>query len=195
MDRTAADRMRRMRQRRAAERAASSPLLFERGDWQLLINPQTWPQRAGCEPKQIGRVVSKELVENGLDAGGPVTIFGNTEECIVTDGGPGIAPADVPRLFSVNRPLLSSKLKRLPTRGMLGHGLRVVMGAVTAYGGQITVTTRGHALELVVDRATGLTKVVADNPVSEGPGTAVRVAFPGQVFRSQDFMLGEMTID
>jgi hypothetical protein len=41
----------------------------------------------------------------------------------------------VPRLFAVNRPLLSSKLKRLPLRGMLGHGLRVVMGAVAAFDG------------------------------------------------------------
>ena len=55
----------------------------------------------------------------------------------ITDHGPGIDPEDVPTFFAVNRPLLSSKLKRLPLRGMLGNGLRVVMGAVAAFDGQI----------------------------------------------------------
>ena len=40
------------------------------------------------------------------------------------DNGPGLDPADVPRLFAVNRPLLSSKRRRLPLRGMLGNGLK-----------------------------------------------------------------------
>ena len=66
----------------------------------------------------------------------------------VSDHGPGIDPADVPRLFAVNRPLLSSKLKRLPLRGMLGNGLRVVMGAVAAFDGTIIVTTRGRRLDV-----------------------------------------------
>jgi DNA topoisomerase VI subunit B len=48
---------------------------------------------------------------------------------IISDDGPGIDPDKIPTIFSVNRPLLSSKLKRLPLRGMLGNGLRVVMGA------------------------------------------------------------------
>src|SRR5262249_41448675 len=45
-------------------------------------------------------------------------------------------------------PLLSSKLVRMPTRGALGNGLRIVTGAVFASGGSIVVRTCGRSLHL-----------------------------------------------
>jgi hypothetical protein len=68
----------------------------------------------------------------------------------VEDDGPGISgePEDIARLFSFRRPLVSSKVKRLPTRGALGNGLRVVAGAVFASGGRLCVITRGRAYTL-----------------------------------------------
>ena len=68
----------------------------------------------------------------------------------VEDGGDGLpgTDAEIAGLFSVARPLSSSKLLRLPTRGALGNGLRVVAGAVLASGGTLTVKTRGRALRL-----------------------------------------------
>src|SRR4030081_2386612 len=140
-DKTAAERMRRMRaKRREMAQAATAPLMFERQDWTLFLDRATLPQNAGCQPNELGRVVLKELVDNALDTGATVTLdrADRVDEMIgyvIADDGPGIDPVEVPRLFAVNRPLLSSKLKRLPLRGMLGHGLRVVMGAVGAFGG------------------------------------------------------------
>jgi hypothetical protein len=64
---SAAERMRRYRERKAAK--STAPLFYERPDWRLLIDPKTWPQRAGCQPGQLGRVVIKELVDNSLDVG------------------------------------------------------------------------------------------------------------------------------
>jgi len=108
------------------------------------------------EPNQLGRVVLKELVDNALDAGAvDVTLAGDERRCTVTDDGLGIAPDQVPRLFAVNRPRVSSKIKRLPTRGMLGNGLRVVMGAVAALGGTISVTTRGCRYDLRYEHRNG----------------------------------------
>ena len=145
-DRTAAERKRRQRQRERAAADVQAPLLFERADWQLFLRRETLPQKAGCEPAEIGRIVLKELVDNALDTGSDDLII---EEMLggwrVTDHGPGIATSAVPKLFAVNRPLLSSKLKRLPLRGMLGNGLRVVMGAVAAFDGTISVTSRPPA--------------------------------------------------
>jgi hypothetical protein len=45
--------MRRMRERQRAKAAA--PLIYERQDWHLFVDRQTLPQKAGCEPIQIGR--------------------------------------------------------------------------------------------------------------------------------------------
>ena len=41
---------------------------------------------------------------------------------------------------------MSTKLLRLPTRGALGNGLRVVAGAVLASDGFLIVDTRGARL-------------------------------------------------
>ena len=149
--------------------------MYERADWQLFIRPETLPQKAGCNPYQIGRVALKELIDNALDNGAEVTLTGEPGFYRIADTGTGIEPSEIPRLFAVNRPLLSSKLKRLPLRGMLGNGLRVVMGAVAAYGGSIAVTSRGHRLTLAVDTITGSTRVVSDEPVPLAPGTVVEI--------------------
>ena len=65
-----------------------------------------------------------------------------------TDRGFAGDPADIARLFSIRRPLVSSKLLRLPTRGALGNGLRVVAGAVLASDGRLVLETRGRRLDL-----------------------------------------------
>jgi hypothetical protein len=126
-----AERMRRMRaRRREAPAVAAAPLMFERADWRLFVDRATLPQKAGCQPHEIGRVVLTELVDNALDTGANVSLdraAGSAVGYIIGDDGPGIDPTDVPKLFALNRALLSSKLKRLPLRGMLGNGLRVVM--------------------------------------------------------------------
>ena len=90
---------------------------------------------------------------------------------IVADNGPGLDSDDVPRLFCVNRPLLSSKLKRMPTRGMLGNGLRVVM----AWAQAVFVTSRGVFQRLEVDQTTGRTIVTHRDNVPMEPGMTVEV--------------------
>jgi hypothetical protein len=87
--------------------------------------------------------------------------------------GPGLSVKEVLQFFAVERPLLSTKLKRLPLRGMLGNGLRVVMGAVAAFGGSISVETRGHRLTLGVDRTTGKTDLLQNEAVERRAGLVV----------------------
>jgi hypothetical protein len=49
----------RVRRHRALKKAACR--------WQLHIRPETLPQKAGCNPRQIGCAVLKDVVDNGLD--------------------------------------------------------------------------------------------------------------------------------
>jgi hypothetical protein len=195
-DSTVAERMRRYRERQKAGAApVAEPIHYERPDWRLFIDKRTLPQKAGCAVSQLGRVVLKELVDNALDAdAGDVTLTGDAKSCVVSDNGPGIAPFRLPQLFAVNRPLISSKLKRTPTRGMLGNGLRVVMGAVAALEGTITVTTRGRRYDLGVDTVTGETKVLAAADVPEAPGVQVEIAFPKPVFTDLDYSFARRAI-
>jgi signal transduction histidine kinase len=111
------------RQRLQRERRKVAPIIHETADWRLFLDPETLPQKAGCQPEEIASLVLRELVDNALDVGASVTVRHAPEQhlWIVTDNGPGLDPDDVPKLFCVNRPLLSSKLKRMPTRGMLGN--------------------------------------------------------------------------
>ena len=130
-------------------------LLFVREDWELFRNLQTLAQKAGVPVSEIGKIVAKELVDNALDAiegqpDGVVTIdLIGSNGIVVEDTGKGMPVDQLPDLFSIKRGLASSKLLRLPTRGALGNGLRVVTGAVLATGGSLRVGTRGQMVELI----------------------------------------------
>lgn len=179
----------RMRKSRLARRAPGD-LVYRRPDWHDLLDLGTLPRRGGCQPDQLAAVVLREVADNALDAGGTVTIDAlGPDKWAIADTGPGIDPDAVVDLFSVSRPLSSSKLKRLPTRGALGNGLRVVMGAVAASGGSLTVATRGHLLVLDVEtragNSYGKTFIVSDDQIPHAPGTRITITF-GRALRTAD---------
>jgi hypothetical protein len=157
-------------------RAKGFEFTFEREDWTLFRSLSTLSQKAGVPVHLLPRLVLKELADNALDAGGAVRV-GKLEDggWYVEDDGPGIAgdPADIARLFSIRRPLVSSKLLRLPTRGALGNGLRVVVGAVLASGGRLALGTRGQRLHLR-PQDNGETLVTFE-PCSRTIGTRIEV--------------------
>jgi hypothetical protein len=151
--------------------------LSRREDWTDFRNLQSLCRRAGVPVSDLAKVVVKELVDNAIDAGGmchfdllPGGGF------YVEDNGPGIegSDADIAELFSCGRPFLSSKHIRLPRRGALGTGLRVVAGAVLASGGSLRVMTHGRAVELVPQDMDGSTTVLSSAPW-DGEGTRVEV--------------------
>jgi hypothetical protein len=117
----------------------------------LFRSVTTLPTMAGVRAELLQRLGLKELVDNALDAGATVTV-GQIDDnsYVIQDDGPGIegTPEQIARLFSINRDLVSSKLWRLPTRGAMGNGLRVVVGAVAASNGRLVVWTRNRRLIL-----------------------------------------------
>jgi hypothetical protein len=167
-------------------RTKSPEFTFEREDWTLFRSLATLSQKAGVPVHLLPKLVLKELTDNALDAGGSARV-GQLEDggWYVEDDGPGIAgePADIARLFSIRRPLVSSKLLRLPTRGALGNGLRVVVGAVLASGGRLVVETSGRRLRLR-PQDSGDTPA-AFEPCSRTTGTRVEIHL-GEGLRSSD---------
>jgi hypothetical protein len=126
--------------------------LYVRHEWTLFRNVPTISQVAGVPVNRLRRLCAKELADNALDAGGSVQageLPGGG--FFVEDDGPGIqgTPEDIARIFSFNRPFMSSKVKRAPTRGALGNGSRVVAGLVYATKGTLRVRTNGWDLALV----------------------------------------------
>lgn len=175
-------------------------MLFQRSDWTLFRSLDTLGQRAGVPRERLGAIVAKELADNALDAGSADVSISRFEEggvvgFRVEDDGDGIPGTDeqIAAMFSIARPLTSSKLLRLPTRGALGNGLRVVVGAVLATGGRLSVRTRGRTLRLSPQFHSGATLVASreEDPYKRA-GTLIEVVL-GDAVRV-DFTLAELAI-
>jgi hypothetical protein len=159
-----------------ASSTAGGNLKFERADWTSFRTIEGLQQKAGVDQSKLRRLVLKELTDNALDTGTSVSVGEISGGYFVTDKGPGIDPGEVARLFSINRPLVSTKLLRLPTRGALGNGLRVVAGAVLASAGFLTLTSRNRRFELRPERD-GSTSVVAMTACDHPEGARVELGF------------------
>jgi len=140
--------------------SSTAPIICEREDWKKFRDKNEIAQRAGVPISKLPTVVCKEVADNALDAGG-IRDYGRTEDdgFYVEDTGPGLAPEQLPIIFSVRRNLMSSKFIRLPARGAAGNGLRIVTGAVLAYKGKLAVSTQGHTYALTPDYNTGETSI------------------------------------
>ena len=150
-------------------------LKFERADWTSFRTVEGLQQKAGVAQDKLIRLVLKELADNALDTEAAVREGEHADGYFIEDDGPGIDPDKVARLFSIARPLASTKMLRLPTRGALGNGLRVTAGAVLASGGKLAVITRGVRLELKPQRdgSTIAKRIASDRQT----GTRVEISF------------------
>lgn len=127
----------------------------EREDWTLFRTIEGLAQRAGSAtgvaaaagPEGAGRQRPRYRQRDRSQAHrrGPQQLL-----FFVADKGPGLdgTPEEIAELYSIRRPMRSSKLIRLPQRGALGNGLRVVAGAVLASQGWLTVITHNRRIEL-----------------------------------------------
>lgn len=121
---------------------------FTKQEWISFRSMDTLTQKSGVSKNDIPKLVAKELVDNALDISDNVDIECDANTFRVWNDGDGIPENKIAELFSINRPLVSSKLIKLPTRGALGNGLRVVVGAVIAAGGKLFIYTNGHKYEI-----------------------------------------------
>jgi hypothetical protein len=106
---------------RSACQPATENLKFERAHWTSFRTVEGLQQKAGVALNKLRRLVLKELADNALDTGARVHIGQLPGGYFVEDDGSGIEgqPEEISRLFSIARPMISTKLLRLPTRGAL----------------------------------------------------------------------------
>ena len=175
---SAREQARERKRRERARKKQAAAVEFVRTDASLFLHPDRLSQKAGAPKYQLRRMALKELVDNALDAAPTATLTEVDEDTfIVEDSGPGIDPSKVATMFSVTRPMMSSKLIRRPTRGMVGNGNRVVAGAAFASGGNLVVESRGSRQELSFDRTTGDTIVTARAASAVTTGTKITIQF------------------
>jgi hypothetical protein len=154
--------------------------LFQREDWTIFRNLSTITHKAGVPLKHLRRLVVKELVDNALDANPgqqcQIEEKADLDLVSVTDFGSGIpgTPEEIATLFSIRRPLTSSKILRLPSRGALGNGLRVVSGVVLASGGKLIVNTRGMNIGIDLHEDGTATPNLIEGPKIKGTCVVVR---------------------
>ncbi|WP_052410030.1 ATP-binding protein [Paenibacillus durus] len=145
-------------------------------DWKKFRNLETLPQKAGVSPNQLAKLVAKELADNALDHCGQCEVgLLEPNGFYVKDNGNGIDPELLPDLFSINRSFMSSKILRMPTRGALGNGLRVVAGSVIASGGSMFVSIRGKKYQIQFQpNGTSSVEVIGDYSDN---GTLIEIQF------------------
>ena len=152
--------------------------------------------QTGVDRDVLRQLVLKELTDNALDAadtagrGGHATIrkLGD-HQYEITDQGNGIpgTPEDLAGLFSIHRPMVSAKFWRLPSRGALGNGLRVIVGAIIACGGSLEITTRGQCVALRPTRID--TQVINVSPAGDTVGTRIVVTFGPDLDEDHDDLI------
>src|SRR3954465_2050218 len=101
----------RVRRHRALKKQAAA-IEFIRTDASLFLHPDRLSQKAGAPKHHLRRMALKELVDNALDAPTASLKAIDQDTFAVQDDGPGISPAKVSKLFSVTRPMMSTKLIR-----------------------------------------------------------------------------------
>lgn len=168
--------------------------MFEREDWKLFRNMETLCQKAGVPKKLIPMLIVKELVDNALDTNTECK-FGLLSDngFYVEDQGQGIEPALLGGYFSINRPMITTKLLRLPTRGALGNGLRVVAGAVIASSGKIFASTQGKKYQIhIQNNGTSMADVIDEY---HNLGTRLEIYFgPNVTMKASDLHWAELAV-
>jgi hypothetical protein len=125
----------------------------------------------------------KELVDNALDEvdrigrPGAVTLAREGDHIYtVTDQGRGFndSPEELACRFSIAKGMVSSKQWRKPTRGCVGNGLRVIVGAVVSGGVRVIVKTRNQEITLR-PRLDGTTAVDNVIPIEWPTGASITI--------------------
>src|ERR1700712_5091603 len=78
-------------ERKRRQREEDKEPFYRTEDWRLFTGLARLPQKAGCQPADLGEVVLKVLADNALDAGAYVSLNHAVDRWVVCDDGPARA--------------------------------------------------------------------------------------------------------
>ena len=120
----------------AGPQSSGANFQVHRPDTALFSSLQGLTMQSGVPAYLLRRLVLKELADNALDAAdavgrsGQVRIEQTTGNVyVIEDQGAGMdgSPNEIATMFSLGRVMISTKFWRLPSRGCLGNGLRIIV--------------------------------------------------------------------
>jgi hypothetical protein len=183
-------------------------VITDRPEWRDWTTIDGLMRRTGIEGNaNFIRLLVKEITDNSVDAGEGIGNDGknkcelgllkNGNGFYVQDYGEGIPGSDehIAYIFSVKRDSSSTKGIRLPTRGVLGNGLRYVTGVVTIFKGtELRVFTKGRTLRLEPQKEDGTTRFERIGDYN-GPGTRIEITFKKDIFKPKMLDWGKKVIE
>ncbi|MCP5088598.1 MAG: sensor histidine kinase [Rhodobacteraceae bacterium] len=151
-------------------------LTLTQPDWTRFLSPDGLAEKAGTSRANFPKMILKDLADNAADAGGATLWVIDADTVEIADDGSGIAPEGLAEVFSIKRPLVSTKHWRMGKRGALGNGLRAVMGGLYVLGGQLQVSSQGTTSAIHLNEQ-GDTVVERLGP-ADNTGTEITVFCP-----------------
>ena len=127
------------------ERNSDKALTVEQQDWMRFLTSEGLAEKAGCPKSMFTKMIVKEFADNAADIGDYKYKIDLTNQIVaIKNGGDGISPDEVRRIFSIKRPLRSSKHWRRGERGALGNGIHAALAGCRICEVELDVISQGY---------------------------------------------------
>ena len=171
---------------------AQEPAMLVIEEWQEFLDAGGLTRKAGCCESDLPFMALKELVDNAFEYDGASFKIEGDSTYVIEDWGPGLSREEIEHLFSIRRPMNSSKRWRRAGRGALGNGLRVAVGALRLVEADLSVASRDGTYRVTVDEI-GRTSTKQIGEARE-VGTEIRIALPEPLDKEEESTLQFCTL-
>jgi hypothetical protein len=158
-----------------------APITIEQADWQRFLTSDGLAEKAGCPKQMFQYMVIKEFADNAADLGDYTGQLDYEKKRIeISNGGNGLTSEEVSKLFSIKRPLRSSKHWRRGERGALGNGIRAALAGCRVLNVKLEVISRGqiYTINLLDNGDTDITRETVEDDFK---GTKLVLTFPENI--------------
>ena len=150
-------------------------LTVEQQDWMRFLTSEGLAEKAGCPKSMFPKMIVKEFADNAADIGGYTYKIDLTDQVIaIKNGDEGISPNEVRRIFSIKRPLRSSKHWRRGERGALGNGIRAALAGCRICNVKLNVVSQGYNHSVALQNDGEVEIKTSDHKPTQGTSVVLR---------------------